>query len=60
MSPADEVTADESVVLAVVADSDDADPARLVRRLRRQLPRSGRSRKLDRGRLRELITASRP
>ena len=75
----DPVTEDEAVVLAVVADSDDADPARLVRRLRRQLPelidaeavpdrivvlpelpRSGRSRKLDRGRLRELMTASRP
>jgi acyl-CoA synthetase (AMP-forming)/AMP-acid ligase II len=75
----DPVTEDESVVLAVVADSDDADPARLIRRLRRQLPglidaeavpdrivvlpelpRSGRSRKLDRGRLRELVTASRP
>lgn len=75
----DPVTGDESVVLAVVADGDDADPARLVRRLRRllpglidaeavpdrivvlpDLPRSGRSRKLDRERLRELVTASRP
>ncbi len=74
----DPVTEDESVVLAVVADPA-VDPARLVRRLRRQLPalidaeavpdrivvlpelpRSGRSRKLDRGRLRELMTASRP
>ncbi|WP_103349381.1 class I adenylate-forming enzyme family protein [Amycolatopsis sp. CA-128772] len=75
----DPVTEDETVVLAVVADSDDADPARLVRRLRRELPdlidaeavpdrivvlpelpRSGRSRKLDRGRLRELVAAGRP
>ncbi|WP_086842519.1 class I adenylate-forming enzyme family protein [Amycolatopsis kentuckyensis] len=75
----DPVTEDESVVLAVVADRDDVDPARLVRRLRKQLPglidaeavpdrivvlpelpRSGRSRKLDRGRLRELLSASRP
>ncbi|WIX90594.1 class I adenylate-forming enzyme family protein [Amycolatopsis sp. DG1A-15b] len=75
----DPVTGDESVVLAVVADGDGADPARLVRRLRKQLPelidaeavpdrivvlpelpRSGRSRKLDRQRLRELMTASRP
>ncbi|MEV7095043.1 class I adenylate-forming enzyme family protein [Amycolatopsis sp. NPDC051045] len=75
----DPVTEDETVVLAVVADSDDVDPARLVRRLRRQLPelidaeavpdhivvlpelpRSGRSRKLDRRRLRELIAAGRP
>ncbi|MGV9364717.1 class I adenylate-forming enzyme family protein [Amycolatopsis sp. NPDC003731] len=74
----DPVTEDEAVVLAVVADPA-VDPARLVRRLRRQLPnlidaeavpdrivvlpelpRSGRSRKLDRGRLRELMTASRP
>ncbi|WP_410573187.1 class I adenylate-forming enzyme family protein [Amycolatopsis sp. cmx-4-61] len=74
----DPVTEDETVVLAVVADPA-ADPARLVRRLRRQLPglidaeavpdrivvlpelpRSGRSRKLDRGRLRELVTVSRP
>ncbi|ADJ45789.1 fatty-acyl-CoA synthetase [Amycolatopsis mediterranei S699] len=75
----DPLTGDESVVLAVVADGADTDPARLVRRLRRQLPelidaeavpdrivvlpelpRSGRSRKLDRSRLRELMTASRP
>ncbi|QKV80038.1 class I adenylate-forming enzyme family protein [Amycolatopsis sp. Hca4] len=75
----DPVTQDETVVLAVVADSTEVDPARLVRRLRRQLPelidaeavpdrivvlpelpRSGRSRKLDRGRLRELVTASKP
>ncbi|OXM60771.1 class I adenylate-forming enzyme family protein [Amycolatopsis vastitatis] len=74
----DPVTEDETVVLAVVADPA-VDPARLVRRLRRQLPglidaeavpdrivvlpelpRSGRSRKLDRRRLRELMTAATP
>ncbi|MDQ7808785.1 class I adenylate-forming enzyme family protein [Amycolatopsis sp. A133] len=74
----DPVTEDETVVLAVVPEPS-VDPARLVRRLRRQLPalidaeavpdrivvlaelpRSGRSRKLDRGRLRELMTARRP